>query len=345
PLALPLRPRDLLNDLPARYRGHLLADVVPALQAMGLPFTPRAEVVKSAEGFAIVEQREIVPNFFKLVIHAPAVARYAKPGQFAIVMAEETSERSPFTLVDWDAGAGTITLVIEDVGRSSHEIAGLQAGDVLAHVSGPLGLPLPIEHVGTVVLGGGCYGVGSIYPIARAMKAAGNRVISVIEGCSAHMLYMEEELRGVSDELLIATKDGSRGAKGGVQEWFEKLYARETKPDLFVAIGCAFMMKMVAEKTRGLGVPLQVAMNPVMVDGTGMCGACRVAVGKETKFACVDGPFFDGHQVDWDQLFARRNAYVHAEVEAMPQAAGSHGGKSCSHTRHVEMKVLANTQF
>jgi NAD(P)H-flavin reductase/ferredoxin len=316
-------PRDRVADLVPRFRGHQLADIVPALQPLGLPATKAAGLAEQLVGFLVVEKEEIVPNFHRLVIEAPAVARHAKPGQFAVVMVSEKSERAPFTLVDWDQQRGTITLVVEEVGRSSQEIARLQAGQRIAHVSGPLGLPLPIGSGSTVVLGGGCYGVGSILPIARALKQAGSRVISVIEGCSAHMLYMEEQLRAASDRLYLATKDGSRGRKGGVQEVFLQLHQEGLKIDRFIAIGCAFMMRMVAEKTAGLGIPLQVALNPIMVDGTGMCGACRVSVGAETKFACVDGPFFDGHAVDWNELFARRNAYMRTEIEAIPQSARS----------------------
>lgn len=316
------RPRDDLHGLPERFRGHLLADSAGALQKLGLKASPARERDVLGRGFLIVEKQQVVPNFHRLVIEAPAVARHAKPGQFAIVMVHDTSERAPYTLVDWDSEGGTITLIIEEVGRSSQEIARLQAGDRLAHVSGPLGVPLEIRKYGTVVVGGGCFGIGGIYPIARALREAGNRVIGLIEACSGHMLLMENEMKKVCDELLVATKDGSRGRKGGVQDLIVDMHADGRPVDLFVCIGCAFMMRMAAEKTRGLGIALQVALNPIMVDGTGMCGACRVGVGKETKFACVDGPFFDGHAVDWDELFARRNGFVHAEISSMPQHTG-----------------------
>jgi NAD(P)H-flavin reductase/Fe-S-cluster-containing dehydrogenase component len=322
-------PRDSLRELPARFRGHPLADTVPALEAMGLPATPKPPRVRPKDGFAIVEKSEVVPNFHRFKIKAPAIARHAKPGQFIILMPNESSERTPFTLVDWSAEEETITLLIEELGRTTRELADLDEGDSVAHVTGPLGLPLPIEKYGTVVLGGGCYGVGAIYPLARAMKEAGNRVIAVIEACSSYLLHMEDELRAVCDDLRLATKDGSAGTKGGVQEIFVELDRAGPKPDLFVAIGCTFMMRMVSEKTKELGVPLQVALNPIMIDGTGMCGACRVSVDGETQFACVDGPFFDGHAVDWDELFARRRAFVRLEVQAMPQEAledvDSHG--------------------
>ena len=356
------QPRDRLADLPTHFRGHLLADVVPALQEMGLPSSPPpslplATAVRAREqdngghaclsgtpqpgGFLIVEREQIAPNFHRVVIEAPAVAKFAKPGQFAIMMVHETSERAPYTLIDWDADKGTITLLVEEVGRASQEIAFLRPGSRIAHTAGPLGRPFPIGTGQTVVLGGGCYGVGGIFPIARALKNAGNNVIVAIEACSAPSLFMEKQLRAVSDQLHIATKDGSRGRKGGVQEVFLDLHRGGLKIDQVIAIGCTFMMRMVAEKIAALGIPLQVALNPIMLDGTGMCGACRVAIGKETKFACVDGPFFDGHAVDWDQLFSRRNAYAKSEIEAIPQTGGAAGtAKRFAKEPHVALPVL-----
>jgi NAD(P)H-flavin reductase/Fe-S-cluster-containing dehydrogenase component len=336
PAPLKSVPRDRLKDLPERFRGHYIADIVCALEAVGLPSTPPEPLPEGAgEGFLVLEKEEVIPNFHLVRVEAPQVARFARPGQFVIVMAGETSERVPFTLIDWDAEEGSITLVVEEVGRSSREVALLKKGDRIAHVTGPLGTPFEIENKGTVALGGGCYGIGAIYPIARAMKEAGNKVISVIEASSAHLLYMEEKLRSVSDEVLIATKDGGRGTKGGVQEVFANLVESGVKVDMFVAVGCAFMMRMVSEATRDYGIPLHVALNPIMVDGTGMCGACRVSVGGRTKFACVDGPVFNGHEVDWDELFSRRGAYAIIEVEALPQGADlaearEHSGPGCA---------------
>ena len=317
-------PRDVKSDMPVRFRGHLLADIVPALSSMGLPSTPEPETTRPDEeggGFRIVSATEVVPDFHLITVEAPVVARHAKAGQFFIAMIDETSERVPFTLADWDADAGTITFVVEEVGRSSGQLASMRAGDKLAHVTGPLGMPLPTISGGTIVLGGGCYGVGAIYPLARSAKEAGNRVIGVIEASTSFLLYMEKKLDEVCDELIVVTKDGSRGIKGGVQDVFVQLAEREPKIDQFVAIGCTFMMRMVCRATASFDIPLQVALNPIMVDGTGMCGACRVSVSKQTKFACVDGPFFDGHGVDWDELDSRRGAYTRLEIEAIPQAA------------------------
>ncbi|HDQ39526.1 MAG TPA: sulfide/dihydroorotate dehydrogenase-like FAD/NAD-binding protein [Desulfonatronum sp.] len=313
-------PRHDVRRVPAFFRGHRTADLVPALTAFGLPAAASlSEKSDAADGFALLEKRELVPNMHLLRIKAPQVAAYAKPGQFVILMARETSERTPFTLADWDAKDGSISLIIEEVGRSSRELVSLTKGDRLAHVSGPLGNAFPIEKKGTVVLGGGCYGIGGILPLARALRETGNRVISVIEAASAYLLFWEEELRTVSHEVRVATKDGSRGTLGGVQEVFQQIVDQQGQVDMFIAMGCTFMMRMVAEQTKPWNVPTFVALNPIMVDGTGMCGACRVSVHEETKFACIDGPFFDAHGVDWDELACRKNAYAREEVEALPQ--------------------------
>ncbi len=313
-------PRQHVRELPIRFRGHLLADIVPSLTAFGLPASPVDSVEESTgQGFAILEKREIAPNMHFFRVKAPQVAKFAQPGQFVILMAKENSERSPFTLVDWDAAEGSISLVIEEVGRSSRELALLKTGDFMAHVSGPLGLPLTIERKGTILLGGGCYGIGAIYPLARALGQAGNRVICTIEASSSYLLYMEDKLGLVCDELIIATKDGSKGVRGGVQDVLKQVAGRGETIHQFIAIGCTFMMRMATEASRALEIPTLVALNPIMVDGTGMCGACRVSIGDQTRFACVDGPIFDGHQVDWDELAQRRTAYARQEVQALTQ--------------------------
>ncbi|MGE5326067.1 MAG: sulfide/dihydroorotate dehydrogenase-like FAD/NAD-binding protein [Deltaproteobacteria bacterium] len=324
-------PRFYTRDLPGRFRGHFLAESVPSLEAFGLPApAPKVADETASEGFLLLEKVEVVPNLHLLRIKAPQVAEFAKPGQFVILMARETSERTPFTLVDWNAKEGTITVVIEEVGRSSRELISLRAGAKIAHVSGPLGMPFPIEKKGTIVLGGGCYGIGAIYPIARALKEAGNEVIGVIEACSHYTLYFEEQMRAVCNELIVATKDGSRGLHGGAQDVFTEMIEAGRKVDYFVAIGCTFMMRMTSEATRRYGIATYVALNPIMVDGTGMCGACRVTVDGKTKFACADGPIFNGHGVDWDELFFRRSAYSREEVEALPQVANFVTLGSCS---------------
>lgn len=314
-------PRHNVRHVPALYRGHRTADLVPALRAFGLPaLEPAAIQARVNQGFEVLEKRELVPNMHLLRVKAPQVAAHAKPGQFAILMAKETSERTPYTLADWSVEDGGITLIIEEVGRSSRELAALAPGDFVAHVSGPLGQALPIERKGTVVLGGGCYGIGAILPLARALRAAGNRVISVIEAASAYLLYWEEKLREVSDEVRVATKDGSRGIRGGIQEAFQEIIDQQ-RVDLFIIVGCTFMMRMTSALTKSWDVPTLAALNPIMVDGTGMCGACRTRIHGETKFACIDGPFFDAHGVDWDRLASRKSAYAREEVEALPQSA------------------------
>jgi len=326
PAPFPGNPRQRLADLPVRFRGRFIADAVTALGAAGLPASVKELSSEVREGgFEVLEKIEAIPNFHLLKVMAPEIARHARAGQFVIAMVKETSERVPFTLIDWDAAEGSITLVVEEVGRSSREVALLRKGDRVAHVTGPLGLPFVVEKKGTVVVGGGCYGIGAVYPIARALKEAGNKVVGIVEASSAYLFYMEKELRSVCDELLFATKDGSRGMHGGVQEVFSNLVKSGRTVDQFVAIGCTFMMRMVSEATKPLGIPTLVALNPIMVDGTGMCGACRLSVAGETRFACVDGPIFDAHAVDWEELSSRRNAYAMQEIEALPQGGHEHG--------------------
>lgn len=313
-------PRHNARHVPAFYRGHRTADLVPALRAFGLPASEPAIFRDQADhGFEVLEKRELVPNMHLLRVKAPQVAAHAKPGQFVILMAKETSERTPYTLADWSVEDGGITLIIEEVGRSSRELAALAPGDFVAHVSGPLGQAFPLERKGTVVLGGGCYGIGGILPLARALRAAGNRVISVIEAAGEYLLYWEDKLRKVSDEVRVATKDGSRGVRGGVQEAFQEIIDQQPV-DLFIIMGCTFMMRMTSALTKSWDVPTFAALNPIMVDGTGMCGACRTRIHGETKFACIDGPFFDAHGVDWDKLASRKSAYAREEVEALPQS-------------------------
>jgi ferredoxin--NADP+ reductase len=206
--------------------------------------------------------------------------------------------------------------VFMQVGTSTYKLGQLKPGDVVPTYVGPLGKPLELDNWGTVLCAGGCYGIGSIYPVAKALKEKGNRVISFIEGRSGFLLYWIDRLAAVSDKVLVATKDGSKGEKEGYPGLVGKLLAGGEHIDRVIAIGCTFMMYEMAETTRPFEVKTMVSLNPIMIDGTGMCGACRVLVGGETRFACVDGPDFDAHQVDWDLLLARRKAYLGPETDS-----------------------------
>ena len=262
----------------------------------------------------IIEREMLVPNIHLLTVKAPYVASKIQPGHFIIIKVDEPGERIPLTVADWDREEGTVSCAFMQVGRSTRKISELKAGDEVPTFVGPLGKVIDVEKYGTVACVGGCYGIGSIYPVARAMKEAGNRVLSLIEARSRFLLYWEEKLRGVSDDLVISTNDRSLGERGHNSDRLKAMLKADKKIDRVVAIGCTFMMFDVSEATRPFGVKTIVSLNPVMVDGTGMCGACRVEIGGATKFACVDGPDFDGHEVDWELLLARRKAYAKEET-------------------------------
>lgn len=267
--------------------------------------------------FKILRREQIVPNMHLLEVEAPFVAKKALPGQFVIVMADEKSERIPLTISDWNKERGTVTIVFMEVGTSTKKLANMKSGDYLYAFLGPLGMPSEIENFGTVLCVGGCYGIGNIYPVARALKEKGNRVISMIEGRSKFLIYWEDRIKKVSDELMVVTRDGTTKYQGHVPEILREMISDGEKIDRIVAIGCTFMMMIASETTKESGIKTIVALNPVMVDGTGMCGACRVSVGGSTRFACVDGPDFDGHQVDWEELFFRRAAYLNEELDSL----------------------------
>jgi ferredoxin/flavodoxin---NADP+ reductase len=264
--------------------------------------------------FRVVERRMIVPNVHLLTIEAPEVAEAARPGNFVILRPDEQGERIPLTMADWDAAAGSVTSLFVQVGASTAKLARLKAGDSIPSYAGPLGCESQIEQFGTVLLIGGCYGIGSIFPIARALKAAGNHVFVLIEARSSYLLYWEDQLRSVAERVIVITRDGSKGYRGHVPRLAEILSLEGITPDRIVAHGCTFQMMEVARQTRPLGIKTIVSMNPIMIDGTGMCGVCRLTVAGETKFACVDGPEFDGHEVDWEEFLARRESYNAEEV-------------------------------
>lgn len=267
--------------------------------------------------FPITESKEIAKNVFFQKIAAPRIARKRKAGQFLVIRIGELSERIPLTIVDSDPAAGTVTIIFQVVGKSTAELATLKAGDALLDVVGPLGLPTHIEKFGTVVGIGGGIGTAPLLPIARAVKAAGNRLVSIVGARTKDLLILEDEMRAVSDEIVVTTDDGSYAKKGFVTDALQELIGAGAAIDLCIAIGPVPMMRAVAEVTRPHRIKTVVSLNPIMVDATGMCGACRVSVGGKTKFVCVDGPEFDGHEVDFKELVLRNRAYLREEKEAM----------------------------
>ena len=268
------------------------------------------------EGFQVLERQDLAPKIHLLRIAAPAIARKAKAGQFVIIRVDERGERIPLTIADWSQDNGDITIVFMEVGASTMMLATVDAGDCVKDVVGPLGVPSHIENFGSVVCVAGGVGVAPLVPIARALKEAGNRVTSIIGARSHNLLFWEEQLGSFSDRLIVTTDDGSYGRKGLVTEPLTDLLRSETV-DKVVAIGPAIMMKFCAKCTEPFGVKTIVSLNPIMVDGTGMCGCCRVSIGGVTKFTCIDGPEFDGHQVDWELLFARQRTYLEKENHAL----------------------------
>lgn len=250
-----------------------------------------------------------MPHIHLFKIEAPAVARKAQPGQFVIVMVDERGERIPLSIADWDREEGSITIAFNEVGRTTRKLAQLKAGDYITSFVGPLGLPAEIDRFGTVACVAMGYGVATMVPIARALKDVGNKVISIVWGQTKDTLFGHERLASVSDELIVATDDGSYGSKGSIMDSLEELLQGSERIDRVIIIGPTCIMKFCCAITRRYGVKTIVSLNPVMVDGTGMCGCCRVSIGGQTKFACVDGPEFDGHEVDWDLLMARRCTY------------------------------------
>ena len=273
--------------------------------------------------YTVVSKQQFSEKVFKLEITAPLIARSRKAGHFVIVRLGEKGERVPLTIAGADIEKGTITLVIQKVGHSSTQICDLNVGDTIADIVGPLGQATHIENFGTVVCAGGGVGVAPMLPIIQALKAAGNRVISVLAGRSKDLIILEDEVRQSSDEVVIMTDDGSYGNKGLVTEGIESIIQREKVNKCF-AIGPAIMMKFVCLLTKKYEIPTDVSLNTIMVDGTGMCGACRITVGGKTKFVCVDGPEFDGHQVDFDEMLKRMGAFKDIEVQEMEKPEHTH---------------------
>ena len=261
--------------------------------------------------------KNLAPSIKRVVIRAPLIASKAKAGQFVILRVDECGERIPLTIVDRDPSEGLITLIFQEVGVSTKKLGSLKAGDYVMDAVGPLGNPTEIKNYGTVAIVGGGVGTALIYPWIKVLKAHGNHVVTILGARTESLLLLEDELRRLSDEVYISTDDGSKGFKGFTSELLKKLLEEGRRFDLVMAVGPVPMMKAVAEVTRPYGIKTIVSLNPIMVDGTGMCGACRVKVGGEIKFACVDGPEFDAHQVDFDQLMNRLRFYRDEEIRAL----------------------------
>lgn len=278
---------------------------------------PVACVIMKNEGFEIVEARFLAPDIKLFRIRAPLIAEKQKPGQFVILRVHERGERVPLTIAGADPAEGTITIIVQGVGKTTKLLNMLEAGDRIRDVVGPLGHPSEVDRFGTVVVIGGGVGTAIVYPTARAFKQAGNYVIVIIGGRTRELVLLEREMRGFADEVYVTTDDGSYGERGLVIDPLKRLIAQGRKIDRVLAIGPIPMMKAVADVTREPGIKTIVSLNPVMVDGTGMCGGCRVVVGGRAQFACVDGPEFDAHQVDFDSLQKRNAMYRQFERQAL----------------------------
>lgn len=263
--------------------------------------------------FPILSKEVLAKGVTKFVIKAPFVARRVRAGNFVVLRVNDHGERIPLTIVDSDSSQGTITIIVQTIGKTTKLLSLQEAGGHLLDVAGPLGNPTPIENLGTVVCIGGGVGTAEVYPIAKALKKAGNRVITIIGARSKDLVILEQELKACSDKVIVATDDGSYGMKGLVTDALRGYIESNGNLGAVYAIGPIIMMKAVAEFTRPVGLKTFVSLNPIMMDGTGMCGACRVSIGGTTKFACVDGPEFDGHLVDFDELIVRNRTYTDLE--------------------------------
>lgn len=274
--------------------------------------------------YRIISKKDIAAATVQLEIDAPAIAKKARPGQFVVIRIEETGERIPLTIADFNRDSGSVTLVIQIIGKTTKQLSELKDGDHIQDIAGPLGNATEIPENMTVVCIGGGLGIAPVYPIARELKAKGNNVISIIGARSHDYLFWEDKMKEASTELLISTDDGTKGTKGFVTGVLLDLIKSGVKIDKVIAIGPTIMMKNVAKATQPYGIKTIVSLNPIMVDGTGMCGSCRVTVGGKMKFSCVDGPEFDAHEVDFDELMARQKMYKGEEKASYDRY--SHGG-------------------
>jgi len=262
----------------------------------------------------IIDKHEIAPNVYECTVMAPDVAAKVRAGQFVIIIPDEYSERTPITVADWNKENGTITFIFLAIGSSTEKLTELGPGDEIYSLTGPLGQAFKMEKFGRVALIGGCYGIGGIFPAARALKEFGNEVVCYSEARSNFLLYWDEKLEEISDEVKYATTDASKGFKGHANDQLRADLESGATYDRVIAIGCTFMMYQISQATRPYEIKTIVSMNPIMIDGTGMCGACRIEVDGTTRFACVDGPHFDAHLVDWNLILARRKAYLEEEI-------------------------------
>jgi ferredoxin--NADP+ reductase len=266
--------------------------------------------------YKIIEKKVLSENVKLMEIKAPRVAAKAQAGQFIILRIDEQGERIPLTIADYNRKEGTVTIIFMEVGKTTRQLGKLNKGDSLLNFAGPLGKPSDIENYGTVVCIGGGVGIAPLYPIVRELKKIGNHVISILGARNKSLLMLEKEIKEHSDESYITTDDGSKGQKGFVSDILQNLINEKREINMVMAIGPVIMMKVVANVTRPYKIKTLVSLNPIMVDGTGMCGGCRVSVGNETKFACVDGPEFDGHLVDFDNLMLRNRRFICEEQKA-----------------------------
>jgi ferredoxin--NADP+ reductase len=277
--------------------------------------------------FEILKNTHLAPQVFQYLLHAPDIAKKAFPGQFIIIRLDETGERIPITISDSDPIQGTLTIFVQAVGKTSIEMSLMHAGDFILDVVGPLGNPTQVDLFGTVVLIGGGFGIAAIHPITRALTQARNKTIAILGARTQELVILEKELVNAATTVHVVTDDGSYGAKGRVTDTLKILIEQKEPIDRIIAIGPLIMMKSVADLTRPYKIPTLVSMNPIMIDGTGMCGACRVTVGGEMKFACVDGPEFDGHAVDFEGLLNRLKTYIPEEAEAKEKYLNDTGEK------------------
>lgn len=278
--------------------------------------------------FKIISKQKIAPKEFDLWVEAPRIAGHAKAGQFVVIRADGEGERIPLTIADFDKEKGLIRIIFQVVGKTTALMSTLNAGDSLLDISGPLGTPSEAGNFGTVMLVGGGVGIAALYPILRELKLTGNRTITILGGRTSELVIMKDECAEYSDELIITTDDGSEGMKGVVTEAMKQVVGRGEKIDRCWAIGPSIMMKFCTKAAAELNLPIWVSLNPLMLDGTGMCGCCRVSVGGKIFFGCVDGPEFDGHQVNWEEFMGRLCQYKDEEKISMEKYIEEVGGES-----------------